>query len=89
VTCPDNLQIDVSQLQSGRHTLQLTGTDSVGNTATSRSDFVIPQEVGSCTIDDDAFDGAIDWTCTANTPGVSIVCLVDDIQLEPCLCEYL
>ena len=41
LTGPDNLQIDVSQLQSGRHTLQLTGTDSVGNTATSRSDFVI------------------------------------------------
>ena len=47
------------------------------------------QEVGSCTIDNDAFDGVIDWTCTTNVAGVSIVCLVDEIQLEPCLCKPL
>ena len=43
--------------------------------------------MGSCDIDDDAMDGVIDWTCAANVAGVSIVCLVDDIRLEDCLCK--
>ena len=45
------------------------------------------QELGSCVIDSDSYDGAIDWTCSTNVAGVSIVCLVDDIRLVDCLCK--
>jgi hypothetical protein len=87
VTCPTSLEIDISTLLAGLHTLLITGIDSYGNTATSSTQFTIPQELGSCNIDSDAFDGAIDWTCSTNVAGVSIVCLVDDIRLEDCLCQ--
>ena len=44
--------------------------------------------VGSCEIDTDEFDDIVDWSCTANFPGVSLICLVNGVPLEDCLCEW-
>ena len=43
--------------------------------------------VGSCEIDTDEFDDVVDWRCTTNFPGVSLICLVNGVPVEDCICE--
>ena len=50
-------------------------------------DSVTASMVGSCEIDTDEFDDIVDWSCTPNFPGVSIICLLNGVPLEDCICE--
>ena len=50
---------------------------------------ITAQTVGSCNIGSDNIDDVVNWRCTAYVAGVSIVCLVDNIRLEDCLCKHL
>ena len=43
--------------------------------------------VGLCEIDSDEFDDVVDWQCTPNFPGVSIICLMNGVPLEECICK--
>ena len=45
------------------------------------------ETVGSCDIDSDESGDIVSWRCTANA-GVSIICLVDGIKLEDCICKF-
>ena len=45
------------------------------------------ESIGTCTVDRDEYDGVVDWSCTASQEGVSILCLVDGVPLDSCICE--
>ena len=46
------------------------------------------ETVGSCDIDSDESGDVVNWRCTANA-GVSIICLVDGMKLEDCICKFI
>ena len=47
------------------------------------------QSIGSCNIATDRYNGIVEWDCTTNVDKrkVSVVCLVDGIPLENCVCK--